>query len=91
MVPMKAEKMEKLIKRFFLKRFPGWKVRRWYPTSDTRGLQVWDQDGWNRLAIIGLSREDAARKTIFQILRQFYGSKDGTPEELELLLESEGI
>ena len=89
MVTMRTEKMEKLIKRFFLKRFPEWEVRKWY-TSDLCMMQVWDQDGWNRLATIGHSEEDAARNTISQILRRFCGSEDGTPEELELLLESEG-
>lgn len=90
MATMRTEKMEKLIKRFFLKRFPKWKVEKWHPTSVTPGMQVWDQNGRSRFAIVGLSREDVARKAIFQILRRFCGSEDGTPEELELLLESEG-
>jgi hypothetical protein len=91
MVPMRTEKMEKLIKRFFRKRFPGWWVRKRRSTSNLWKIQVWDQNWENRFTSVGLSREDVARKIIFQILRRFCDSEDGTPEELELLLESEGI
>lgn len=98
---MEEVEIENLVRRFFRKRFPDdstvevHKSLYGEPVGEVWICEAWDgrdygRDCSNLLFECGSSRKEAVRNAVVRILERYYLSSGKDPEELELLLESEG-
>jgi len=94
---MEDTEIENLVRRFFWKRFPDNSKVEVHKSLDYGPIgEVWiceARDGMsdtNFLFELGFSRKEAVQNAVVRILERYYLSSGKDPEELELLLESEG-
>lgn len=94
---MEEMEIENLVRRFFQKRFPDdstVEVHKGFygePVGEVWICEAWDEKDYSNLLFeCGFSRKEAVQRAVARILGGYYLSSGKDPEELELLLESEG-